>query len=46
MSILSNIWNIDDSFHHVPSTVPRNEVLGVHKMVYAHDTMVETLIPD
>lgn len=46
MSVLSNIWNIDDSFHHVPSTVLRNAVIRVYKMVYVHHTIVETVTPD
>lgn len=46
MSILSSIWNIDDSFHHVLSTILRNAVIGVHKMVYVHHTIVETVTSD
>lgn len=41
-----NIWSIDDSFHHVTSNTLRNPVTSVHKMVYVHDTTVETATPD
>lgn len=46
MLILSGLWNTDDSFHHVPSAILRNGVVGVHKTVYVHHPTPITVPPD
>lgn len=46
MSVLSNIWNVGDGFHHVPSPVPRSALIRGRKVAYVHHTIVEAVAPD